>query len=91
MKKLEYDKLTIYEVEELYTILLDLAQNKNDKLELDLQQVQKIDMTVIQLLISLQKTCEVDAIDFSLHNLSSEVVDTLHLCGCDTLLGVAND
>ena len=89
MKKLEYDSLTIYVVEYLCKILLDMKEDES--VELDLQDVQRIDMPVIQLFISTQKRCKENSVDFSLHNLSSEILDTLKLCGFETLFGVAND
>ncbi|MEA1891428.1 MAG: STAS domain-containing protein [Campylobacterota bacterium] len=90
MLKLKYDKLTIYEVEELHETILE-SYTKDSDFALDLQDVQKIDMTVIQLLLCTQKSCKDKNINFSLHNLSDELVKILKISGCDLILGVAND
>ena len=90
MLKLEYDKLTIYEVEELYQTFLKLY-DANQKLELDLGNIQKIDMSAIQLLISTQKSYKTKDLFFSLHNLSDSLIETLKLSGCDSILELAND
>ena len=91
MKKLEYDKLTIYEVEDLHKKLLEYSQKMKSDLTLDLSSVQKIDMTAVQLLLSTQKTCKEQLIPFSLVNVSQNLKYTLKACGCDTILGVSND
>ena len=90
MFKLEYNKLTIYEVEELHKILLE-NYLKNSELALDMQEVQKIDMTAIQLLLSTQKSCKDKDIAFSLHNLSDEIIKTIEISGCVEILELAND
>ncbi len=85
MLKLNYDKLTIYEVEELYKILLE-SYKQNDELALDFSDVKKIDMTAIQLLFSTQKSCKDNSINFSLHNFSDELKETLKISGCNKIL-----
>jgi len=88
IKKLEYDKVTIYEVESLQKELLELINAIEDELVLDFSQVSKVDMTSIQILISAQKSCKEKAIPFSLINLSTGLKETLESCGCSTILGV---
>ena len=91
MRKLKYDKLTIYEVEDLHKkILKDLKKEEGD-LTLDFTSIQKIDMTAIQLLLSIKKTCESKSNKLILINLSDGIKETLKLSGCDLLLGVDND
>ncbi|MEA2099767.1 MAG: STAS domain-containing protein [Campylobacterota bacterium] len=90
MLKLEYDKLTIYEVEELYQIFLE-SYDADQELTLDLENIQKIDMSAIQLLISTQNSYKEKGLSFSLHNLSDGLVETLKLSGCDCVLEVVND
>lgn len=91
MKTLKYDKLTIYEVEDLHKELLEYSQKMKSDLTLDLSSVQKIDMTAIQLLLATQKTCKEQLVPFSLVNVSDNLRYTLKSCGCDTILGVNND
>jgi len=91
MMKLEYDKLTIYEVEDLHKKLIEYFSKSATDLTLDLDFIQKLDMTGIQLLLSTQRTCKQKLIPFSLINLSDEIKQTLKLAGCDTILGVSND
>ena len=91
MRKLKYDKLTIYEVEDLHKkILKDLKKEEGD-LRLDFTSIQKIDMTGIQLLLSTKKTCETQSKKLILMNLSEGVKESVKLSGCDLLLGVEND
>ena len=91
MTELPYDKLTIYEVEEFYEFLLKEVKNAESKLELDFTSIEKIDMVVIQLLLSLQKTCNQNSINLILKNFSSQLMDTLKSSGCHKVLEVKND
>jgi anti-anti-sigma factor len=88
MAKLPYDKLTIYEVEELYDLLLDSLKKCDSKLEFDFEGIEKIDMSVIQLLFSFQETCKKEAVDLSLKNFSPELIETLKACGFESVLEV---
>jgi anti-anti-sigma factor len=85
----EKDELNIYEVESLHQELLD--EFKSDAIIIDMQKVNKIDMSVIQLLISTQKSCQENSKQFELKNVSSELSDIFKSCACDFLLGVANE
>jgi len=87
-KKLEYDKLTIYEVEDLHKKLLSLSQTITENLVLDLENIQKVDMPAIQLFISAQKTLQEKSLSLSITNLSDDLKQSLKLCGCDKTLGV---
>ncbi len=91
MKKLKYEKLTIYEVEDLHKKILKYLEKEEGDLELDLDSIQKIDMTAIQLLLSTKKTYEAQSRKLILTNLSDSIKHTLKLSGCDLLLGVNND
>ena len=91
MRTLKYDKLTIYEVEDLHKKLLKYLNKADGELVLDLSLIQKIDMTAIQILLSTQKSCQEKSLTFSLINLSDELKQTLKSCGCDVILGVSND
>ena len=91
MGKLPYEKLTIYEIEEFYASLLEKFKLIEDTIELDFIDIHKIDMVAIQLLLSLQRTCGQKSITLNITNFSSELVNTLKLCGCDKVLEVKND
>ena len=86
---IEKDELNIYEVEALYQELLD--EFKNNSISIDMQKVNKIDMSVIQLFISAQKSCQENSKQFELKNVNSEVSNILKICACDFLLGGANE
>jgi len=53
--KIEKDELTIYEVENFHNALLD-EFTKGDVI-VDITNVNKVDMSVIQLLLSAKKSC----------------------------------
>jgi len=91
VSELPYNKLTIYEVEEFYKLLVEQVENAESKLELDFTTIEKIDMVAIQLLLSLQQTCKNKSIQLILKNFSSELLHTLKASGCDKVLEVKND
>lgn len=92
MNKLEYEKLTIYEVESLHKSLLQLCDKVENELVLDLENVMAIDIAALQLLISAKKTCEKKSTEFTLKNLSSDVRRAMIIAGCETLFkGSLND
>jgi anti-anti-sigma factor len=88
--RINSDKFTIYEVEELHKEFISELKS-GEAIEVDIEGVKKIDMPAIQLLISTLKSCEVDSTPFSISNISDEVKETLKISGCDTLLGVNNE
>lgn len=78
MKTIEYEKLTIYEVEKLHKDLVQWCdQNNTDKLILDFTNVHKIDLAGIQLLLSAKKSCEELQKSLILINVKSEVKKSL--------------
>ncbi|ADR33635.1 Sulfate transporter/antisigma-factor antagonist STAS [Sulfuricurvum kujiense DSM 16994] len=85
MYKLEFEKLTIYEVESLHKSLLEWCEKSDKELILDLGSINTIDIAAIQLLIAAQKTCEKKSTEFILKNLSAEVQNSMRIAGCDTL------
>ena len=86
---IEKDELNIYEVEALHQELLD--EFKSDSIIIDMQKVNKIDMSVIQLFISAQKSSQESSKQFELKNVSGEISDILKNCACDFLLGEADE
>ena len=82
--KIEFTSLTIYEVEKFQEILLNLLK-KDEDIELDFSNVEKIDMTVIQLLISFQKSCDSQSKFLKLKNINEPVLQSLVITGCNSL------
>lgn len=80
MHILEYEKITIYEVESFYKQLLDWCQNEKE-MDLDMGNVQKVDFAGIQLLIAAQKS-----VGLKLHNVSSNNQRLFDLAGVKPLL-----
>jgi len=89
--ELPYNKLTIYEIEEFYKLIIEKIKNAESTLELDFINIEKIDIVSIQLLLSLQQTCQKKSIKLILKNFSNELINTLKASGCDKVLEVQND
>ena len=87
--KIEKDELTIYEVEALHKELLE--EFKKDEVSIDMSGVNKVDMSVIQLFVSLQKSCNEVEKHFELTDVSEEVRDTFKNCASEFLLGVKSE
>ena len=87
--KIIYEELNIYVVEAFYQEILE-AYKKNDT-TIDMQSVSTIDMSAIQLLISLYKSCQEASKEFQLLNVNAEVEKVLHNCACDFLLKAVNE
>lgn len=88
--RIEKEKFTIYEVEELCKKLL-LEIKKHKDIEIDMQEVKKIDMPAIQLLISTMKSCHAKEGNLRLSNISDEVRQSLRVSGCNVVLGVIDE
>ncbi|MDA7818189.1 STAS domain-containing protein [Sulfurimonas sp.] len=87
MEILEYDKLTIYEVDSLKKALLPVVETLSKDLLLDFSSATKIDMAAIQFLISLKKSCIEKGFNLVLPRLQDSVKDNLRLCACSSLIG----
>lgn len=83
---LENSSFTIYEVEELKGIFEELLGES--EIILDFTNISKIDMSAIQLLISLKQTCEKQNKKFEIKNINDDVLDSLNLSGTAFILGV---
>jgi len=81
---IEKDEVTIYDVETIYKEIL--KEYESDSVVVDLNGVNKLDMGIIQLFVSLQKSCKKDSKKFELKNCSSEVAEILKKCACEFLL-----
>lgn len=85
--KLESENFTIYEIKELKDKFLEEFQQSKD-IQIDLSSVTKIDMTAIQLLLSLKKSCDNQNKSFEIKNIDANIFRAFQLSGCDTALGV---
>ena len=83
--KIEKDELTIYEVENFHNELLD-EFSKGDVI-VDIASVNKVDMSVIQLLLSAKKSCIESSKTFQIIGANSEVTKIFQESGCYSLLG----
>lgn len=90
MKTLEYEKLTIYEVESFQKSLLERCRGASENVVLDFSPIHKVDMAGIQLLLSAQKMCIEKGISLIFHNVSSEVNASIQIAGCEALFGGNN-
>jgi anti-anti-sigma regulatory factor len=82
--KITFDELCIQEVDSFYnTLIEELAVLQGNPLILDFTNVEKIDMSAIQVLISLRKHCEKSNIDLMYLNMNSSqvqlAIDTFNL------------
>ena len=85
---IEKDELTIYDVETLHQSLL--KEFERDEVIIDMKNVNKIDMSAIQLFASIQKSCIEDSKKFELQNVNGEVLTILKNSASEFLLGDAN-
>jgi len=75
--KIIFDELCIQEVDSFYKILKqELSILQGNPLILDFSNVEKIDMSAIQVLISLKKQCEISNIDLIYLNMNSPQVQS---------------
>ena len=84
MMQIEKSELNIYDVEVLHKQLLE--ELKKDSLTIDMQNVNKVDATIIQLFISTQKSLKKDSKNFKIINLNSELLEILKGYFCNTLI-----
>ncbi len=82
--KFDKDELNIYEVEALHQSLLNAFTN--DDLLLDMQNVNRVDMSVIQLFISVQETAKESSKKFALQNVNEELAQIIKNSACNFLL-----
>jgi len=78
--------LTIYEVEAMQDQFLSLLGD--DTIIIDCSALQKIDMSGLQLLVSLKKSAHEMGKDFTMLNISDEIQANFDLSGMGTILGV---
>ena len=88
--KIKFDELCIQEAEAFYKLLLDEIENlQGNPLILDFSNIEKIDLSTIQILISLKKYCESINMDLILINMnSSQVQQTINTFKLNSSLGL---
>lgn len=84
--KLENNNFTIYEVEEIKDKFILFLESEHIKI--DFENVTKVDMSTIQLLLSLKKTCEKQNKSFEIINVKEEILDSFEITGTAQILGV---
>jgi len=88
MIKIDNSELSIYEVENLHKDLL--KELESGEMIIDLANVNKIDMSVIQLFISAKKSALESSISFAITNVNEELSNIFKSAGCLSLLGEKN-
>lgn len=88
--KIKFDELCIQEVESFYKSLQDeISMLQGNPLILDFSNVEKIDLSAIQILISLKKYFESNDMELILINLSSgQVLQTINTFNLNHNLGL---
>ncbi len=82
--KIDKNELNIYDVESLHQQMI--AELKEIAIIIDFTNVNKVDASVIQLLLSTYKSAKGLSKEFKLTNVSDEVLDIFRSYFCDTLL-----
>jgi len=83
--KIEKEELNISDAKSVHDMLIEEISNDKDIL-VDMSDVKKIDMSIIQLFISAKSTVQKNSKKFELQNLSDEVSHILQRSFCDFLV-----
>jgi anti-anti-sigma regulatory factor len=86
MIKLENNRITIYEVNEVHSLFLDKLNSGEKSLSIDFSDINKIDMAGLQLLVSLKKSSVENAISLKFDNLSKDLEELIGFCDLDKIL-----
>lgn len=84
--KLQNNNFTIYEVENLKEEFVNVLNG--DEIIIDFENISKIDMSAIQLLLSLKKSCDESEKKFEIKNVKEEILDSFEITGTAYILGV---
>jgi anti-anti-sigma factor len=84
---IQTDSFTINQIRTIYQTLLD-EFNSSSKLLIDLRNVDEIDLSGLQLLVSLKKSCLEKNKEFYIKNLKEELLYSFELSGLDSYLEV---
>lgn len=86
--KIEIEELNIKNIEDFHKQIVDELKSSNS-IELDFEDVKKIDLATLQLIVSTKKHCEASKIDYKLINLNTKSVkQTISLLNLKESLGV---
>lgn len=86
----EFEELIIQDIESIHKVLLDEVSKIEEKsFILDFAQVERIDLSAIQLILSLKKYCESLNIDLKFINMnSSQLKQSIKVFNLTNLLGI---
>lgn len=88
--KISFNELTIEKIDDLHAELLEeLEKVEDNTITLDFEDIKKMDLSAIQLLLSLQKYCVTSKIALKIENLNSKSIkQTLSMLNLNKVLGV---
>jgi len=90
--KISYNELTVYEIEILHKKILKEVTKAKTSFTLNFENVEKIDLSTLQLLLSLKKECEAQNIKLKLVNLEArQIKKMLKMFNVTEKLGLSND
>jgi ABC-type transporter Mla MlaB component len=88
--KIPFNELCIQDIESFYKILFnDVSKLKDKSFILDFIEVERVDLSAIQLIISLKKYC--DSLDISLELIninSSQLKQSIQIFNLENILGI---
>ena len=84
---IESDKLTISKIRDIYKEIKE-EFHLSENLIIDFKNVDEIDLSGLQLLISLKKSCKQKNKKLELINIKDELLYSFELSGTDTVLEV---
>ena len=84
---IESDKLTISKIRDIYKEIKE-EFHLSENLIIDFKNVDEIDLSGLQLLISLKKSCKQKNKKLELLNIKDELLYSFELSGTDTVLEV---
>jgi anti-anti-sigma regulatory factor len=85
--KIKEDKFTIQTIKKIYLKLLK-EYNTTDKIKINFINIDEIDISAIQLLVSLKQSCKKNNKILQINNLKDEIIHALKLAGVTNILEV---
>lgn len=88
--RIAFDELCIQDIESFYKILFNEVSNiKDNSFILDFIEVERVDMSAIQLILSLKKHCDSLDINLKLINInSSQLKQSIQIFNLENILGI---
>ena len=84
---LEYDKFTIHNIKDIHKSIVD-DFNFSSHIAIDFQNIDEIDLSGLQLLVSLKQSCESKGKTFQLKNIKDEIIYAFEISGISEVLEV---